>query len=37
MTIDGDLKSGLITGEQAQKLRADLSTENKLFGLPDGI
>ncbi|WP_341663602.1 FHIPEP family type III secretion protein [Vibrio sp.] len=36
MTIDGDLKSGLITGEQAQKLRADLSTENKLFGSLDG-
>ncbi|MGL5108782.1 MAG: FHIPEP family type III secretion protein [Vibrio ordalii] len=36
MTIDGDLKSGLISGEQAQKLRADLSTENKLFGSLDG-
>ncbi|NGZ15411.1 FHIPEP family type III secretion protein [Vibrio aestuarianus] len=36
MTIDGDLKAGLITGEQAQKLRADLSTENKLFGSLDG-
>jgi len=36
MTIDGDLKSGLITGEEAQKLRADLSTENKLFGSLDG-
>ncbi|MFS1446029.1 FHIPEP family type III secretion protein, partial [Vibrio lentus] len=36
MTIDGDLKSGLITGEQAQKLRSDLSTENKLFGSLDG-
>lgn len=36
MTIDGDLKSGLITGEQAQKLRADLGTENKLFGSLDG-
>lgn len=36
MTIDGDLKSGLITGEQAQKLRADLSTENKLYGSLDG-
>jgi len=36
MTIDGDLKSGLITGEQAQKLRADLSTENRLFGSLDG-
>ncbi|EGR1221699.1 FHIPEP family type III secretion protein [Vibrio parahaemolyticus] len=36
MTIDGDLKSGLISGEQAQKLRADLGTENKLFGSLDG-
>ncbi len=36
MTIDGDLKSGLITGEQAQTLRANLSTENKLFGSLDG-
>ncbi|MBS0044804.1 FHIPEP family type III secretion protein [Shewanella sp. M16] len=36
MTIDGDLKSGLITGEQAQKLRSDLSTENRLFGSLDG-
>ncbi|AVI67767.1 type III secretion protein [Shewanella sp. WE21] len=36
MTIDGDLKGGLITGEQAQKLRADLSTENRLFGSLDG-
>lgn len=36
MTIDGDLKAGLITGEQAQRLRADLSTENKLFGSLDG-
>ncbi|WP_029841271.1 FHIPEP family type III secretion protein [Vibrio parahaemolyticus] len=36
MTIDGDLKSGLITGEQAQKLRADLGTENRLFGSLDG-
>ena len=36
MTIDGDLKSGLITGEKAQKMRADLSTENKLFGSLDG-
>ena len=36
MTIDGDLKSGLITGEQAQLLRANLSTENKLFGSLDG-
>lgn len=36
MTIDGDLKSGLITGEQAQKLRSDLGTENKLFGSLDG-
>ncbi|AYV25081.1 flagellar biosynthesis protein FlhA [Vibrio mediterranei] len=36
MTIDGDLKSGLITSEQAQKLRSDLSTENKLFGSLDG-
>lgn len=36
MTIDGDLKSGLISGEQAQQMRADLSTENKLFGSLDG-
>lgn len=36
MTIDGDLKSGLITGEQALKLRSDLTTENKLFGSLDG-
>ncbi|WP_061007960.1 FHIPEP family type III secretion protein [Vibrio sp. CUB2] len=36
MTIDSDLKSGLITGEQAQTLRANLSTENKLFGSLDG-
>lgn len=36
MTIDSDLKSGTITVEQAQKLRADLSTENKLFGSLDG-
>ncbi|MCX8985955.1 FHIPEP family type III secretion protein [Citrobacter portucalensis] len=36
MTIDGDLKSGLITGEQAKKLRSDLTTENKLFGSLDG-
>lgn len=36
MTIDGDLKSGLITGDQAQILRANLGTENKLFGSLDG-
>lgn len=36
MSIDGDLKSGLITGDQAQKMRADLNTENKLFGSLDG-
>ena len=36
MTIDGDLKSGLISGEQAKILRANLSTENKLFGSLDG-
>lgn len=36
MSIDGDLKGGLISGEQAKKLRADLSTENKLFGSLDG-
>ncbi len=36
MSIDGDLKSGLITGDQAQKMRAELNTENKLFGSLDG-
>ncbi|MCY4473262.1 MAG: FHIPEP family type III secretion protein [Kistimonas sp.] len=36
MTIDGDLKSGLITGEQAKMLRSDLGIENKLFGSLDG-
>lgn len=36
MTIDSDLKSGTISVEQAQKMRADLSTENKLFGSLDG-
>ena len=36
MTIDGDLKSGLITGEQAKVLRANLGVENKLFGSLDG-
>ncbi|RTZ16653.1 type III secretion protein [Vibrio aquaticus] len=36
MTIDSDLKSGLITNEEAQTLRANLATENKLFGSLDG-
>ncbi|EKN4037949.1 FHIPEP family type III secretion protein [Yersinia enterocolitica] len=36
MTIDGDLKNNMITGEQAQRLRAELSTENKLFGSLEG-
>ena len=31
MSIDGDLKSGLISGVQAQKLRIDLNIENKLW------
>ncbi|GIB52558.1 type III secretion protein [Vibrio cholerae] len=36
MTIDGDLKAGLISPHQAQRLRSELSTENKLFGSLDG-
>lgn len=36
MTIDGDLKAGLITGQEAQNLRAELSSENKMFGSLDG-
>ncbi|NUW68063.1 FHIPEP family type III secretion protein [Vibrio coralliilyticus] len=36
MTIDGDLKAGLITGEDAQRLRAELNTENRMFGSLDG-
>ena len=36
MSIDGDLKSGIITGDQAKKMRDNLSTENKLFGSLDG-
>ncbi|OCQ52592.1 Secretion system apparatus protein SsaV [Photorhabdus australis subsp. thailandensis] len=36
MTIDGDLKNNMITAEQAQALRAELSTENKLFGSLEG-
>ena len=36
MTIDGDLKNNMITPEQAQILRAELSTENKLFGSLEG-
>lgn len=36
MTIDGDLKNNMITPEQAQTARAELSTENKLFGSLEG-
>ncbi|EKT64616.1 FHIPEP family type III secretion protein [Providencia burhodogranariea] len=36
MTIDGDLKNNMITPEQAQIARAELSTENRLFGSLEG-
>lgn len=36
MTIDGDLKNNMISPEEAQILRAELSTENRLFGALEG-
>ncbi len=36
MSIDGDLKSGYISADKAQALRAELNTENRLFGSLDG-
>lgn len=36
MSIDGDLRAGLINAVQAQKKRADISKESQLFGAMDG-
>lgn len=36
MAIDADLRSGLITQEQARKLRLELSKESQLHGAMDG-
>lgn len=36
MSIDGDLRAGLITQAQAKKKRSDLEKESQLFGAMDG-
>ena len=36
MTIDSDLRSGLITAEQARQRRDELRKESQLFGAMDG-
>jgi type III secretion protein V len=36
MSIDGDLRNGALTNEQAKKKRADLEKESQLFGAMDG-
>jgi len=36
MSIDADLRSGLIDGEQARKARHDLSRESQFYGAMDG-
>jgi type III secretion protein V len=36
MSIDGDLRNGGLTNEQAKKKRADLEKESQLFGAMDG-
>lgn len=36
MSIDGDLRAGLIDALQAQKKRADITKESQLFGAMDG-
>jgi type III secretion protein V len=36
MSIDSDLRSGLLTGEEAKKKRAELAKESQLHGAMDG-
>lgn len=36
MSIDSDLRAGLLTAEEAKKKRADLGKESQLFGALDG-